>query len=82
MDVNDMNATHIYGALTMTRKTNKNWIVALVLCVAAMLCGASTGCDEGYYAMPGDFLTPSVEPADFSPYGYDYDMYDLFTEDL
>lgn len=32
--------------------------------------------------MPGDFMTPTVEPMDFSPYGYDYDMYDLYTEDI
>ncbi len=66
----------------MTRKNKNNGTAALVLCVAVMLfCAISTGCDEGY-VMPGDFMTPSVEPADFSPYGYDYDMYDLFTEDI
>jgi len=66
----------------MTRKIKNNGIAALVLCVAALLfCGTSTGCDEGY-VMPGDFMTPSVEPMDFSPYGYDYDMYDLYTEDI
>ncbi len=27
----------------------------------------------------GDFLTPGVAPADFSPYGYDYSMYDILT---
>lgn len=54
--------------------------VALIVCVLGVMAG-TVGCDEGYtYA--GDFMTPSVAPADFSPYGYDYDMYDLFTEDI
>ena len=66
----------------MIRNIKNNWIVAFVLCVAGLLfCGTSTGCDEEY-VMPGDFMTPSVEPADFSPYGYDYIMYDLFTQDI
>ncbi|GMU21091.1 MAG: hypothetical protein AMXMBFR13_11850 [Phycisphaerae bacterium] len=38
---------------------------------------ALTGCDE--YGYGGDYY---VEPMDFSPYGYDYDMYDIFTSDL
>ncbi len=51
--------------------------------VAAGLClTVSTGCDYVDYVMPGDFLTPNVAPMDFSPYGYDYDMYDIFTEDI
>lgn len=56
-----------------------------VLAVLAVLGMAVTvtglcGCDD--YVMAGDFYTPTVEPADFSPYGYDYSMYDLFTADL
>ncbi|MBN2560582.1 MAG: hypothetical protein JXQ75_06600 [Phycisphaerae bacterium] len=66
----------------MNRINKSNWIVTLALCLAGVFCCAtSTGCDEDY-VMPGDFLTPSVEPADFSPFGYDYTMYDIFTEDI
>ncbi|MCA9255656.1 MAG: hypothetical protein KDA33_08450 [Phycisphaerales bacterium] len=63
---------------TKLRNTLTIVLMAMGLCLAA-----TSGCDEYYdYAWPGDFLTPSVEPMDFSPYGYDYDMYDLFTEDI
>ncbi len=54
----------------------------MMLAVAGCCLTFSTGCDFVDYVMPGDFLTPSVEPMDFSPYGYDYDMYDIFTEDI
>ncbi|MCB9853128.1 MAG: hypothetical protein H6819_08530 [Phycisphaerales bacterium] len=55
--------------------------LTIVLMAMGLSLAATSGCDD-YYAWPGDFLTPNVEPMDFSPYGYDYDMYDLFTEDL
>ena len=52
----------------------------LAALAALFILVAASGCDD--YVAAGDFMTPSVEPADFSPYGYDYDMYDLFTEDI
>ncbi len=52
----------------------------MVMAAASLLLATASGCDD--YVMAGDFTTPTVQPADFSPYGYDYDMYDLFTEDL
>jgi len=54
----------------------------MVMMVIVGLVGlaAATGCDD--YVEAGDFYEPSVAPADFSPYGYDYDMYDLFTSDI
>ncbi|MFH1419682.1 MAG: hypothetical protein ABII12_15520 [Planctomycetota bacterium] len=52
----------------------------IVMAAAGVLLTTASGCDD--YVMPGDFNTPTVEPADFSPYGYDYSMYDLFTEDI
>ncbi len=54
--------------------------VGILTASAIILSIAATGCDE--YVEAGDFLTPSVQPMDFSPYGYDYDMYDIFTEDI
>lgn len=62
----------------MTKLRN---ILTIVLVAMGFCLTATTGCDD-YYAWPGDYLTPNVEPMDFSPYGYDYDMYDLFTEDI
>jgi hypothetical protein len=64
--------THITAQRTLTT----------VLVVLAGLFGliVGTGCDD--YVAAGDFYDPYVQPADFSPYGYDYDMYDLFTEDI
>ncbi len=59
------------------RKSMMVTLVAVGCCLTF-----STGCDLVDYVMPGDFFTPSVEPMDFSPYGYDYDMYDIFTEDI
>ena len=59
------------------RKSMMVGLAAVVLCLTV-----STGCDYVDYVMPGDFLTPTVEPMDFSPFGYDYDMYDIFTEDI
>lgn len=57
------------------------WIAILMACLAGLLaCAASTGCDENYVAA-GDFLEPSVQPMDFSPYGYDYSVYDVLTEE-
>lgn len=59
----------------------RNWVVLVAMIGLGILsCFGAVGCDE--YAEAGDFLTPSVAPADFSPYGYDYDMYDLFTSDI
>jgi len=50
-------------------------------CAGLILLGVlATGCDD--YVAAGDFNEPSVQPADFSPYGYDYDMYDIFTSDI
>jgi len=58
------------------RKSGLALVAVLGFCLAA-----TSGCDDEY-VWPGDFMTPTVEPADFSPYGYDYDMYDLYTEDI
>ncbi len=77
----------------MTRQNNTNGMAKILVCAMALLVGAMTmGCDElgwvdaGDFYTPdvaaGDFYEPTVEPMDFSPYGYDYDMYDLFTEDI
>lgn len=77
----------------MTRQNNNNGMVKILVCVLALFAGVmSVGCDElgwvdaGDFYTPavgaGDFYEPTVEPADFSPYGYDYTMYDLFTEDI
>lgn len=63
----------------MTKLRN---ILTIVLVAMGFCLAATSGCDDYYYPFAGDFMTPSVEPMDFSPYGYDYDMYDLFTEDL
>ena len=70
----------------MPRTTQIARKVRTVIAGLILVAGAGTqlpaaGCSEDYiYA--GDFLDPTVEPADFSPYGYDYDMYDLYTEDI
>ena len=50
-----------------------------MMLMGMMLTGI-VGCDHWMGA--GGFYTPTVEAADFSPYGYDYDMYDLYTEDI
>ena len=54
--------------------------LTIVMAFASLMLFATTGCDD--YVEAGDFFTPTVEPMDFSPYGYDYDMYDLYTEDI
>lgn len=59
------------------RKSLMITLVAVGCCLAF-----STGCDYVDYVWPGDFMTPNVEPMDFSPYGYDYDIYDIFTSDI
>jgi len=61
----------------MFKRVSKTTIVATL---AALLLAGIAGCDD--WVQAGDFYTPAVEPADFSPYGYDYDMYDLYTEDI
>ena len=77
----------------MTRQNNTNAVAKILVCALALFVGTmSVGCDEygwvdaGDFYTPdvaaGDFYEPTVEPADFSPYGYDYDMYDIFTEDI
>lgn len=63
----------------MTRLRN---ILTIALMAMGFCLVATSGCDDDDFTWPGDFLTPNVEPMDFSPYGYDYDMYDLFTEDI
>ena len=65
----------------MARTRTQNWLVTVMMVVVGLIgLAATTGCDE--YVEAGDFYGTTVEPADFSPYGYDYDMYDLFTEDI
>lgn len=61
-------------------KTRRRILAGLMAVLGLAAVVATSGCDDYVYA--GDFLTPSVEPMDFSPYGYDYDMYDIFTEDI
>lgn len=67
----------------MIRRTLTNWKVVVVAAVlSAMAMGLASGCDDyGYYG-GGGLGGSYVEPMDFSPYGYDYDMYDIFTEDI
>lgn len=66
----------------MMRTANWKRLVAAAVCAGGLALGVlSAGCDDGYVEA-GDMYTPSVEPADFSPYGYDYTMYDIFTSDL
>ena len=65
----------------MTRQITRSRIgIAILGLVSLVGLAAATGCDDYVYA--GDFYEPSVAPMDFSPYGYDYDMYDLFTSDI
>lgn len=65
----------------MRRVNHKATAKVLAGILAAVLgLSALTGCDD--YVMAGDFYEPSVAPMDFSPYGYDYSMYDLFTSDI
>lgn len=53
----------------MTRSSIRNRLVAVAVGFAGLLwCGALLGCDD--YVEAGDFYTPTVEPMDFSPYGY------------
>ncbi len=64
----------------MTRTNTRKNVVTLVVTIAAIVLGTlGTGCDD--YVEAGDFMTPTVEPMDFSPYGYDYSVYDLLTGD-
>lgn len=65
----------------MTMTTNIKRAATAMACAGLILLGVlATGCDD--YVAAGDFSEPSVQPADFSPYGYDYDMYDIFTSDI
>jgi len=63
----------------MTRGTQRNRLAALVLVVCGFLGVAAMGCDGGLGAYGGGGY---IEPMDFSPYGYDYSMYDIFTSDI
>ncbi|MBN1490442.1 MAG: hypothetical protein JXA69_11050 [Phycisphaerae bacterium] len=61
--------------------TMRNRILAAMMMGLGILAAfGASGCDD--YVEAGDFWAPSVEPMDFSPYGYDYSMYDLFTADI
>lgn len=65
----------------MKATTNIKRMGMAMACAGLILLGVlATGCDD--YVAAGDFYEPSVQPADFSPYGYDYDMYDIFTSDI
>lgn len=65
----------------MRRVNQKATLRVLAGVLAAVLSlSVLTGCDD--YVMAGDFYEPSVPPMDFSPYGYDYSMYDIFTSDI
>jgi len=63
---------------TQSDKRIAAYLFALIAGIGLSL--VNTGCDQDYVEpYIGD---PSVMPEDFSPYGYDYDMYDIFTEDI
>ena len=62
----------------MLGSTTKRAVSTLVFGLALGLAVTLAGCDDGYVAA-GDFYTPTVEPMDFSPYGYDYSVYDVLT---
>lgn len=64
----------------MITSIRKSVLAILVLAGMGLMAAGLCGCDD--YVAAGDFYSPTVEPADFSPYGYDYSMYDLFTQDL
>ncbi len=64
----------------MNQRIKPSGMLPLIACFAALLFFAVGGCEEDY-VMAGDFMTPTVEPMDFSPYGYDYSLYDVLTEE-
>lgn len=61
----------------MTRTLKRHGIRILIAAASTLILWGTAGCDDGYYGGGG-----YVDPLDLSPYGYDYDMYDLFTEDI
>ena len=66
----------------MTRSKATRWFAMTLVMVAGMLgLAGAVGC-EGDYVYAGDFYEPTVQPMDFSPYGYDYSFYDILTSDI
>ncbi len=63
----------------MKRTSSRLALRMLIAAIATLIFWGSTGCDDTGYYYGGDVY---VDPMDLSPYGYDYDMYDIFTEDL
>lgn len=64
----------------MTRQSRKLVVAVIVGLMGLLGLGLLSGCDDSGYG--GGFGGSYVEPMDFSPYGYDYSMYDLFTSDI
>jgi len=55
--------------------------MTLVMVAGMLGLAGAVGC-EGDYVYAGDFYEPTVQPMDFSPYGYDYSFYDILTSDI
>ncbi|HSW44809.1 MAG TPA: hypothetical protein VLM89_04495 [Phycisphaerae bacterium] len=53
----------------MTRNTIKKMATVGLMLAGLLGMTGAIGCDD--YVAAGDFYEPTVQPMDFSPYGYD-----------